>query len=198
MSNQSDHMGTAIKRARKVVGISQRDLSIASGVPQAQISKFENSRVDLRLSSLVALFRVLDLELELVPKKALPAVQAIARSTMLKSTIGSSQFARAKKAFDRILQEAAKLDSKSGELERLQKQMNLLEMARVPAAESKNFMRWTRYMERMLKTSLDSDRVERLIKRTDQLLHQIERTYSLSIQTRPQSHTYSLEEESDA
>jgi prophage DNA circulation protein len=37
--------------------------------------------VDLRVSSLVALARVLDLELELVPKKAVPAIKSIVRSS---------------------------------------------------------------------------------------------------------------------
>lgn len=52
-----------------------------AGVPQAQISRFERGAVDLRLSSLVSLARALDLELELVPRNALPAVQSIVRNT---------------------------------------------------------------------------------------------------------------------
>lgn len=75
-----EHLAERIKSARQDKKMSQRALSAKSGVPQAQISKFENAAVDLRLSSLVALFRALDLELELVPRKAVPAVQAIVRS----------------------------------------------------------------------------------------------------------------------
>ena len=49
-----------------------RELSAKFGVPQSHISKIENGAVDLRTSSLVALARVLDLELELVSKKTVP------------------------------------------------------------------------------------------------------------------------------
>ena len=58
-----------------------RELSAKSGVPQSHISKIENGAVDLRTSSLVALARVLDLELELVSKKTVPAVKSIVRSS---------------------------------------------------------------------------------------------------------------------
>ena len=65
--------------ARKRKGLSQRALSLKSGVPQGHISRIENGDVDLRTSSLIALARVLDLELALLPKASLPAVQAIVR-----------------------------------------------------------------------------------------------------------------------
>ena len=71
----------SLKEARKNRGLSQRELSAKSGVPQSHISKIENGGVDLRVSSLVALARVLDLELELVPRKTVPAVKSIVRST---------------------------------------------------------------------------------------------------------------------
>lgn len=69
------------KAARERKAISQRALSARSGVPQAQISRFESGEVDLRLSSLVSLARALDLEIELVPRKAVPAVRAIVRAS---------------------------------------------------------------------------------------------------------------------
>lgn len=69
-----------LRSAREARGLSQRELSARSGVPQGHISKIENGTVNLRLSSLVELARVLDLELTLVPRKALSAVQAIVRS----------------------------------------------------------------------------------------------------------------------
>lgn len=60
--------------------MSQRALSKLAGVPQGHISKIENGSVDLRLSSLVELARVLGLELALVPRRSLAAVQSVARS----------------------------------------------------------------------------------------------------------------------
>lgn len=68
-----------LRAAREKKGLSQRALSTVTGVPQSHISKIENSGVDLRLSSLTAIARALDLELTLVPRKALSAVKSISR-----------------------------------------------------------------------------------------------------------------------
>jgi len=73
------HVTDQLKAARKERGLSQRALSKLAGVPQSHISKIENGTVDLRLSSLIELARVLGLELMLVPRKALPAVKSIVR-----------------------------------------------------------------------------------------------------------------------
>ena len=70
----------ALKSAREVKGLSQRALSARTGVPQSHISKIESGGADIRLSSLIGLTRALDLELKLVPRKAVPAVDNVVRS----------------------------------------------------------------------------------------------------------------------
>ena len=50
-------------------------------MPQSHISKIESGGVDLRISSLIALARVLDLELLVAPKKSVPAIKSIIRSS---------------------------------------------------------------------------------------------------------------------
>ncbi|MEX2454463.1 MAG: helix-turn-helix transcriptional regulator [Rhodospirillaceae bacterium] len=79
MNYTIEELAASLRSAREAKGLSQRALSARSGVPQGHISKIENGTVDLRLSSLVQLARALDLELALVPRRALPAVQAIVR-----------------------------------------------------------------------------------------------------------------------
>jgi transcriptional regulator with XRE-family HTH domain len=69
-----------LRAARKSAGLSQRDLSTRIGVPQSHISKIESGGTDLRLSSLVEFARALDHEVVLVPRKLLPAVEAIVRN----------------------------------------------------------------------------------------------------------------------
>lgn len=81
MSHAIDHIIAALKAAREQKAISQRELSAKAGVPQAQISRLESGAVDIRLSSLVSLARALDLEVELVPRKAVSAVETIVRAT---------------------------------------------------------------------------------------------------------------------
>ena len=82
MSYAIEDIGRVLKEARKRKGLSQRALSEQSGVRQYQISKIENGAVDLRTSSLIELARALDLDLKLVPRKAIPAVDSIVRSTL--------------------------------------------------------------------------------------------------------------------
>jgi transcriptional regulator with XRE-family HTH domain len=81
MPHATEHIATKLKAAREAKGLSQRALSSAVGMPQGQISRIENDAVDLRLSSLIALARALDLELTLVPRKTVPAVQSVVRSS---------------------------------------------------------------------------------------------------------------------
>ncbi len=81
MSYATEHIASKLKDARERKGLSQRALTKLTGVPQSHISKIENGAVDLRLSSLVELARVLDLELTLVPRKSVSAVSAIVRSS---------------------------------------------------------------------------------------------------------------------
>ncbi len=80
MNYETEHLAGTLRIAREARGLSQRELSVTSGVPQGHISKIENGAVDLRVSSLVALARALDLEPMLVPHKSVPAVQSMASS----------------------------------------------------------------------------------------------------------------------
>lgn len=80
MTYSLEHIVGTLKMAREGQGLSQRELSAMAGVPQAHISKIENASVDLKVSSLVELARVLGLEVMLVPRALVPAVQTITGS----------------------------------------------------------------------------------------------------------------------
>ena len=81
MTYATEQITQTLKRARETRAFSQRTLSAKAGVPQSHISKIENGAVDLRVSSLTELAHVLGLEVMLVPRKSVSAVQAIVRST---------------------------------------------------------------------------------------------------------------------
>ncbi len=81
MTHAIEDISASLRRAREAKSISQRELSRLTGVPQGHISKIESGAVDIRVSSLIALARALDLEVTLVPRKAVPAVQSIARQS---------------------------------------------------------------------------------------------------------------------
>lgn len=130
MSYSTQPIAEALKAARTRKGLSQRALSTLSGVPQAHISKIEQNAVDLRLTSLLALAHALDLELALVPRKAVPAVQSIARTTTAgPPPAASKEWARTLQAAQRV-QEAFK----TPEMGKLQKQLG--EMSRLISAST--------------------------------------------------------------
>lgn len=124
MHYEIEDIAKTLKTARESKGLSQRALSKKADVLQTQISKFENGAVDLRLSSLIALARVLDLELALVPRKYLPAVRSIIKSGEQPSPAGSEELRRARKEFARFqitLDNVAKLKPGIKELAQLQR-----------------------------------------------------------------------------
>ncbi len=81
MKYQLQDIADQLKKARETRGISQRALSEIAGVPQSHLSKIENGNVDIRLSSLIEIARALDLEIQLIPKQAVPAVTTVVKST---------------------------------------------------------------------------------------------------------------------
>lgn len=99
MSYTIEEFSEQLRAEREKKGLSQRALSALAGVPQSHISKIENGGVDLRISSLAALARALDLELALVPRKALPAVKSVSRNV----TQSTRSRPEVRREFDRLV-----------------------------------------------------------------------------------------------
>ncbi|APG48496.1 helix-turn-helix domain-containing protein [Phaeobacter porticola] len=122
MSYASENIAASLKSARENKGLSQRELSARSGVPQSHISKIESNAVDLRLSSLASLAHALDLELTMIPRKSAPAVRSIVRSTGSHKPQSNNdalrELARAQRALDTL----PKALHESSAVETLQKQ----------------------------------------------------------------------------
>ena len=68
-----DLLGEAIKQARKERHLTQEELGIIVGVKKAQISKLENSFTDVRIETLIKVFKALNAKInfnvELLNKK---------------------------------------------------------------------------------------------------------------------------------
>lgn len=84
MDYDLEYFSERLRDGRNAKHLSQRELSKLAGVPQSHISRIESNQVDLRLSSLIAIANALDLEVALVPRQAMPAVQSIARQAAQK------------------------------------------------------------------------------------------------------------------
>jgi transcriptional regulator with XRE-family HTH domain len=81
VSYKSEDLIREIRDRRTDAGLSQRALAARSGLTQAHISQIETGTLEPGLSSFIDMARALDLEIMLVPKKFLPAVQGILRQT---------------------------------------------------------------------------------------------------------------------
>jgi transcriptional regulator with XRE-family HTH domain len=135
MSYATEHIATTLKAAREARGLSQRALSKTAGVPQGHISKIENGAVDLRLSSLIALARALDLELTLVPRKALPAVQAVVRSSERTAGPIGENTRLAHRELERLQQTLASFPAAAAPQEVAQLQRQLRELGHFPVSD---------------------------------------------------------------
>lgn len=80
MSSGLHDIASSIKSARTAKSLTQKELGQRVGLPQSHISKIEKGAVDLQLSSLTEIARALDLEVTLVPRKALPAIEGAVRA----------------------------------------------------------------------------------------------------------------------
>lgn len=122
MVSATEQLAKTLKSARTSKGLNQRELAEKAGLEQPQISKIERGAVDLRVSTLVAIARVLDLEIALVPRKAVPAVQSIVRSSEpasdhLPSTEAMRELRRLRKSID-VLPPALRAEGGLAQLKR--------------------------------------------------------------------------------
>ncbi len=129
------HIANNLKAAREAKGLSQRALSKLAGVPQSHISKIENGFVDLRLSSLIELARVLGLELTLVPRKTLPAIKSIIRGSFSppKSEVSNDQSTiKELKRIQNTISQITKANSTIKEFAQIQRQIKDIQNFKVP------------------------------------------------------------------
>jgi transcriptional regulator with XRE-family HTH domain len=81
MSYDSEELVHSLQSQRTKARLSQRALANRTGLTQGHISQMEAGRLEPGLSSFLRIARALDLEVVLVPRKFLPAVEGIIRQT---------------------------------------------------------------------------------------------------------------------
>lgn len=155
MTYINDQILKSLREARQRKGFSQRELSAKSGVPQSHISKIESGAVDLRVSSLVALARVLDLELALVPKKTVPAVKSIVRSSTSADVAHAQKYIQ--KEMDQYKQAIASITQvpsmASSDLEKLKKAVLEIERFKLDNSALKSITSSRKAIEDAMKQS---------------------------------------------
>ncbi|MBB4212849.1 helix-turn-helix protein [Rhodothalassium salexigens DSM 2132] len=201
----------ALKAAREARGLSQRALAERVGLPQSHISKIERGGVDIQLSSLTELARALELELKLVPRKAVPAVESIIRQTS--PTTLQDQQARVREALSKAITTADRLiefDS-SQALDQIRDSAHLLQHLPLPADRLnaiQEALEALRPIEHLsldtnepddIRFVLDSPKVSASLKRAAQTLRNIRNRAAHHPEFNPaaQRPAYTLDEEDD-
>jgi transcriptional regulator with XRE-family HTH domain len=127
MSYKSEPLVRQVRATREIAGMSQRELGTRSGLTQAHISQIERGATDPGLSNFIDLTRALDLEVVLVPKKLLPAVQSTVRSAPTPSASPrNSPQSKGIARFERQVTKQKQLDGSSTELDTIAESLRLL------------------------------------------------------------------------
>ncbi len=135
MSYQSQPLVQEVQSHRTNSGTSQRALAQRSGLTQAHISQIETGRVEPGLSSFIELARALDLEVVLVPKKLLPAVQGVLRQTSVEnSPLEPGQLELISRG-ERLIKKQKNLYGSSSDLDRIAEYLRFLKNVRLTKAD---------------------------------------------------------------
>lgn len=143
-------ISNSLKMAREVKGLSQRALADLSGVPQSHISKIESGGVDLRISSLVEIARALDMELKLVPRKGLSAVNSIIRSTQFTATMPTRPMLKAMAKLQSAADKLAASLAEEKEVVQLQSRIHELSRINIPSSKRGKIEELTRQLQRVV------------------------------------------------
>jgi HTH-type transcriptional regulator / antitoxin HipB len=81
VSSQFRDVSAALRLARKARGVSQEELSKQLGIGHGTLSRAETT-TDIRFATLQQIARALDLEPMLIPRRLVPAVEAVVRHGM--------------------------------------------------------------------------------------------------------------------
>jgi transcriptional regulator with XRE-family HTH domain len=197
MKYTTHDIAVRLKAGREAKQLTQREFSARAGVPQAHISKIESGTVDLRLSSLVELGRVLNLELMLVPRKLVPAVEAIVRGGS--GTSATIEQSRAQRELQKLRNAISHLQPASTaspeELHLLQRVVHELANFRLGAREAEQIHKTRAVVKRLEKHPESASRLmaatRKLQTLRNRLVHKISEP---EVEPRP---AYALDDDED-
>lgn len=195
MSYARENIAASLKQARENKGLSQRELSAHSGVPQSHISKIESNAVDLRLSSLASLAHALDLELTMIPRKSVPAVRSIVRSTGSHKPHSNNDALRELARAQRVLDTLSSSLRENLAANALQKHFQELSNLHNIWQETGAIKRIRQDIEK-IESSGDFERLEKITKETQRLRNMLAHNVPSRMISEPTSRpAYSLDED---
>ena len=150
MSYKTETLIAQAQNARKASGISQRSLSDRTGMTQSHISHIESGKAEPGLSSFIDITRALDLELVLVPKKSLPAVEGLIKAQTAHdgrvhaNQVNEKLFSRA----ERMVKKMTQIHGSSAELDRIAQNLRLLRKINLSDQEMRHLRELIALLER--------------------------------------------------
>lgn len=193
MEPKVEHIAFELRKAREDRQLSQRELSAKVGMPQAQISKIESGSVNPRLESLMDLARALDLEVMLVPRKFVPAVQAITRGA--DASPPSSDARRATHELRNLQSRLQPLLTSPEESQRLQRTVRELQNFRLSSSQIDAIKKAANAIKRLKPGAANADVIRKVLGDLRTMRNSV--AHALPEETRTVHPAYSLREGGD-
>jgi transcriptional regulator with XRE-family HTH domain len=130
MAYQSEELIRQVQSQRIKAAMSQRALAARAGLTQAHISQIETGSLEPGLATFIQMARALDLEVVIVPKKLVPAVEGVLRSSAAELLPGDGQAGLFAKG-ERLIAKQKKLNGSSAALDRITDYFRFLKQIRL-------------------------------------------------------------------
>ncbi len=196
MPYATEEIAMHLREARERKALSQRELSHLSGVPQAQISRIESNSIDLRLSTLITIANALDLEIALVPRKAVPAVKSIMRQTLEDVPTQPSDIAKEMRLLQRAIRNAQSAFASHPQQGELVKSYSALRRWPISAVHIDALSSIRATLERAI-SSHNFDHLTEVTRNLVMLRNQIAHSRPAPTRSDPPRPAYSLDEDDD-
>lgn len=147
MSYVAEEIVKALRDAREVSGMSQRALSAKAGLSQSHISQIESGTLEPGLSKLVDIARALDLELVLVPRKMVPAINSLTTTARPERDSPSYAISEIERA-ERVVKKIRSQSGSSAPLDRMIEALRYFRHAPIRPADLKIISDGTNQLKR--------------------------------------------------
>jgi transcriptional regulator with XRE-family HTH domain len=156
---KSEELVRVLRDTRAAKGLSQRELSARAGLAQSHISQIESGAKDPGLAKLIDVARALDLELVLVPRKMLPAIQSLVGPETSERRSPAYALAAIDKA-ERLVKKQQTLHGPNAHLDRMADALRFLRDAPVRPDDIERIKQGTEMLQRTRSAPQHADQIK--------------------------------------
>lgn len=192
MSYKSETLIKAVREAREAAGVSQRALSARAGLTQSHISQIESGKMEPGLSSFIDMARALELEIVVVPKKMVPAVQGLVKAQTAPETRTATQPDKRFDRAERLIKKLKTVYGTSADLDSIDEYLRFLGRVRLRSDEADV----VRDLVRQLERHQASPQAEPVIRRIREEFQRLRNTIAHAVPEMPRP-AYTLDDEDE-